>query len=169
MRFFTITARSNFISHSELGSGYHIVVFQGIIPAQSKHKTHWANEPPGEPLPLIRSGDIVPSVTMPGSQMVVTESLTSMFSKLPNVAIRKPNIVKAVDAPFRLGDKSFYSRHPGADPEQYLTNRPDNQEMRARIGQLYEVAVWRLQNIPVGGTGTKSIKIDSGTPPIAAR
>ena len=100
-----------------------------------------------EPLIVDRNGRHIPSVFLPGTTLIISESVKALLPVSENVVYLPVKFGKLVDYPFQAGDFSYYDRpafrrNPEReDPETLIERLPDVPVLHGRTGAYYEVVV----------------------------
>src|SRR5262245_4452860 len=168
MRFYTITAVSNFLKRRFL-STYHWDMFHGIAERDGKepphHRTPWANTESPSTLSISRTIRHLPAISEPATHLVVSERLAQKLRSFRNVRVMRVMFKRLVDVDWQKGDKSW-EKGGGEDPSNVLRTMPDMVEFHRQIGEYFEVQTHRWKDIVDQYPSAREITIEEGTPPV---
>lgn len=107
----------------------------------------WASTPNPSPLQVMRSGLVVPPVTLPGDCLVVTHKIATQLNAVSGIRIRDVVIRKAVDYYIAKGDKSWVQHWGQQDPYKVLRSLPNSPRLYSEMPRLFELQLMRLDDI----------------------
>ncbi len=99
------------------------------------------------PLTLVRNGSIVPQVTKPANNLVVSEAIRDKLAGIPGVEFLPVVFFRLFHYPFKAGDFSYESdpfwkhacEHAGADTDWFYFAQVDDSDLHDAIGNHYEL------------------------------
>jgi hypothetical protein len=172
MKFYTITAASNFLQRP-LISSFHAAMFHGLAERGGKEYPHdpvvWANTDSFDPLLISRTIRGVPEISQPSGDLVVSQRLAEKLRRFRNIRLAPVQFKRLVDVNYQKGDDSWFDEWGelgSKAPEEILRTQPDVPEFHDRIGAFFEVQTYRLNDIVNRYPSAKEITIETGTPPL---
>jgi len=169
MKFFTITAASNFLER-QLIRAFHFDMFHGLAERDGKEPPHicpvWANSESFTPLQISRTIHRVPEISEPDGHLVVNERLVERLCGFQNIRLAPVVFKRLVDIEWEKGDMSWFETWGNTDSTALLRTQPDVPEFHDRIGPFFEVQTYRLNDILDRYPSAKEITIESRTPPL---
>jgi hypothetical protein len=168
MKFFTITAVSNFINRPHVKS-FHANMFHGLAERGGKEWPHdpkvWASSAPSSPLLISRTFRNVPEVFRPSRHLVVSERLAAALRQFTNIRLAPVIFKRLVDVDYRKGDMSWAQIWGNVDPCELLKTLPDVRDFHRQIGAYFEVQAYRWRDFIDQYPSATEITIEEGTPP----
>jgi hypothetical protein len=169
MKFYTITAVSNFLRRP-LISSFHYAMFHGLAERDGKVSPHqsavWANtEPPFSPLLISRTIHRVPEICEPITNLVVSERLAQCLSSYSNIRLAQVVFKRLVDIDWQKGSVSWSEDWGEVEPRELLRVLPAVPSFHQQIGSLFEVQPYRLKDIVDRYPSAKEVTVEEDTPP----
>jgi hypothetical protein len=168
MKFYTITAASNFLERP-LIRVFHADMFHGLAERDGKEWPRdphiWANTESFTPLRISRTTCGLPNISRPGCHLVVSERLAVRLRHFQNIRLAPVVFKRLVDIEWEKGDMSWFDTWGTTDPCELLRTQPEVPEFHQQIGSFFEVQTYRLKDIVDQYPSAKEITIEVGTPP----
>jgi hypothetical protein len=168
MKFYTITAVSNFLKRP-IVSSYHYAMFHGLAERGGKEYPHdtsaWANSESSASLLISRTVRRIPEISRPSTHLVVSERLAERLRYVPNIRLAPVVFKRLVDVEWEKGDMSWPEKCGPVEPRELLRTLPDIPEFHEQIGSFFEVQTYRLKDIVDRYPSAKEVIIEKDTPP----
>ncbi len=169
MRFYVITAISNFIDNPRIQC-FHADMFHGLVERGGKEPPHdarvWANTEPPSSLLISRTARRVPEISKPSSHLVVSQRLAEQLRPFPRIRLAPVVFKRLVDVDYEPDDMTWDEKWGDVDPLQLLRTLPDVPDFHERIGHYFEVQTWRWRDVIDKYPSAKEFTIEERTPPM---
>jgi|GEM_PF-2893851 len=169
MRFYVISPVSNFIDNRRIKT-FHADMFHGLAERDGKEFPHdtrvYANTESPSSLLISRTGCNVPDISLPGSDLVVSERYASRLEGLPHIRLMPVVFKRLVNVAYEKGDMTWTEKWGNVDPYVLLRTLPDVPRFHREMGKYYEVQAWRWRDVLEYYPTAENTRIEEGTPPM---
>lgn len=100
-------------------------------------------------LEVVRSGVVVPPVTIPASQLVCVSEVKEVLQDYPSVEFLPVKLIKVIDRWMAKGDLSYYNNEEVQDleDEEYMMEFPDSRDRFPSLPLLWELLIPKVMDL----------------------